>query len=83
MAEKGILSLGMLHRESNVLMLAVWKNGDEQEAQIDLSKYVGESAQIETVYPMRASDTVSMQGSTLLVNFPTCDSAVWCKISIR
>jgi hypothetical protein len=80
MADKGILSLGMLESESGVLMLSVWKTGAEQSAEIDLSKYVGENATLETVYPARASQAVTLQGSMLTVSFPDCDSAVWCKI---
>jgi hypothetical protein len=41
---------------------------------------VGENATLETVYPARASQAVTLQGSMLTVSFPDCDSAVWCKI---
>lgn len=80
MADKGILSLGMQDPESGTLFLAVWKTGEQTRAEIDLAKYVGENAKIEAMYPARACDTVCLQGSTLSVNFPACDSAVWCKI---
>ncbi|MBR5881471.1 MAG: hypothetical protein IKZ16_07260, partial [Clostridia bacterium] len=80
MADTGILSLGMHKPESGDLMLAVWKNGEQTQARIDLAKYVGEHAKIEAVYPTRAADTVQVQGSVLTVDFPQCDSAIWCKV---
>lgn len=80
MAEKGILSLGMKEPESGTLMLAVWKTGKKTRAQIDLAKYIGDGAAVQTVYPARASDTVSLQGSVLSIDFPDCDSAIWCRI---
>lgn len=80
MADTGILSLGMQEPESGVLLLAVWKNGAQTHAEIDLAKYVGQRAQIVSTYPARASDSVTLRESTLCVDFPDCDSAVWCKI---
>ena len=80
MADKGILSLGMQEEQSGVLMLSIWKTGKEQSTAINLSKYVGEHATLQTVYPARAANAVTLQGSTLTVEFPDCDSAVWCKI---
>jgi alpha-galactosidase len=80
MADKGILSLGVQEPESGTLLLAVWKTGEQTHAKIDLGKYVGDTAHMEAMYPARAKDTVSLQGSTLHVDFPACDSAVWCKI---
>ena len=80
MADKGILSLGMQEPESGTLLLAVWKTGKQTRAEIDLGKYVGENARIEAVYPVRAGDTVTLQGSTLCIDFPDCDSAIWCKL---
>ena len=80
MAKKGILSLGMHEPDSGTLLLAVWKNGESTKAEIDLSKYVGENATLQVTYPARAADSVTLQGSTLCVDFPECDSAVWCKI---
>ncbi|MBE6675254.1 MAG: alpha-galactosidase [Ruminococcaceae bacterium] len=81
MADKGILSLGMHESESGTLLLAVWKNGEQTKAEIDLAKYVGKNAKIEAMYPARAKDTVALQGSVLHVTFPECDSAVWVKIN--
>ncbi|MBQ7380177.1 MAG: alpha-galactosidase [Clostridia bacterium] len=81
MSYKGILSLGMHEPESGTLLLAVWKTGEQTEAKIDLSKYVGEHARLAAMYPARAADSVKLQGSVLSVNFPDCDSAVWCKIA--
>ncbi len=81
MADKGILSLGMQESESGTLLLAVWKTGEQAQAEIDLGKYVGEDAVLEAIYPARAADSVKLQGSTLCVDFPDCDSAVWCKIT--
>ena len=80
MDDKGILSLGMQNDESGELFLAVWKTGEQTKAHIDLAKYVGENAKIEAVYPARETGNVTLEGSALGVNFPTCDSAVWCKI---
>ena len=80
MDEKGILSLGMLERESCTLLVAVWKTGEQTKAQIDLAKYIGKSGKIDAIYPAREKDNVMLQGSLLCVNFPSCDSAVWCKI---
>ena len=80
MADTGILSLGMQEPESGVLLLAVWKNGAQTHAEIDLAKYVGQRAQIVSTYPARASDSVTLRESTLCVDFPDCDSAIWCKI---
>ena len=80
MADEGILSLGMQEPKSGTLLVAVWKTGEQKHAEIDLGKYVGENACMEAMYPARAKDTVSLQGSTLHVDFPDCDSAVWCKI---
>ncbi len=82
MADEGILSLGMHEPESGTLLLAVWKNGEQKHAQINLAKYVGEHARLEAMYPARAADTVSLQGSVLTVDFPECDSAIWCKIRV-
>jgi hypothetical protein len=80
MADKGILSLGVQEPESGTLLLAVWKTGEQTHAKIELGKYVGENARMEAMYPARAKDTVSLQGSTLHVDFPSCDSAVWVKL---
>jgi hypothetical protein len=62
------------------MLLAVWKTGEQTHAEIEIGKYVGEKARIESMYPARAKDTVSLQGSTLHVDFPACDSAVWVKL---
>ena len=35
---------------------------------------------LEAIYPARATSSVSLNGSTLTVAFPECDSAVWVKI---
>lgn len=80
MADKGILSLGMHEPESGTLLLAVWKSGEQTRAEIDLAKYAGKSAKLEAMYPARAKDTVWLKGSTLCVDFPACDSAVWVKL---
>ena len=80
MADKGILSLGMQEPESGTLLLAVWKTGEQTHAKLELGKYLGENARMEAMYPTRAKDTVSLQGSTLHVDFPACDSAVWVKL---
>ena len=80
MADKGILSLGMQEPESGTLLLAVWKTGEQTGVQIDLSKYVNENARLEAIYPARAADAIALEGSTLCLSFPQCDSAVWCKI---
>jgi alpha-galactosidase len=80
MAHKGILSLGLYEPESGTLMLAVWKTGEQTHAEIDLGKYVCGHAKLESVYPARAAGQISLQGGTLCVDFPDCDSAVWCKI---
>ena len=80
MADKGILSLGMREPESGTLLLAVWKTGEQTHAEIDLAKYVGKGARIAAMYPARAKDSVRVEGSTLCVDFPDCDSAVWVKL---
>ena len=80
MADKGILSLGVQEPESGTLLLAVWKTGEQTHAKLELGKYLGENARMEAMYPTRAKDTVSLQGSTLHVDFPSCDSAVWVKL---
>ena len=80
MADKGILSLGMCEPQSGTLLVAVWKTGEQTYAEIDLGKYVGKRAQIAAMYPARTKDTVTLKGSTLCVDFPDCDSAVWVKM---
>ena len=70
----------MQEPESGTLFLAVWKTGEQANAQINLAKYVGENAKIEAIYPARERENVALQGSALCVNFPACDSAMWCKI---
>lgn len=80
MADKGILSLGMQDSADGTLLLAVWKTGEQTDAVIDLEKYVGDNAKLDVVYPARATESVKLQGSTLTVTFPKCDSAVWVKI---
>lgn len=80
MADKGIISLGMLEPESRTLLLAVWKTGEQTRAEIDLSAYLGKSPRLETVYPAREADAVHLQGTTITVDFPACDSAIYCKI---
>ena len=81
MADKGILSLGMQDPTNGTLLLAVWKTGEDRNASIDLAKYVGEDGKLEAVYPARATNSVSLNGSALTVAFPECDSAVWVKIN--
>lgn len=80
MADKGILSLGMQDSMDGTLLLSVWKTGEQTDAAIDLEKYVGKSGKLEAIYPARATSSVSLNGSTLTVAFPECDSAVWVKI---
>ena len=80
MADKGILSLGMQDSEDGTLLLSVWKTGEQTDAAIDLEKYVGKNGKLEAIYPARATSSVSLNGSTLTVAFPECDSAVWVKI---
>ena len=81
MADKSILSLGMQDSADGTLLLAVWKTGEQTEAVIDLEKHVGVNGKLSAVYPVRATDSVTLKGSSLTVKFPECDSAVWVKIT--
>lgn len=76
MAEGGIHSFGLYHRDAKRLMLAVWSADGEREACMDLSRYAA-SLSVVDVYPTLPGYIAAVAGNNVRVRFPQGQCAMW------
>ncbi len=66
----GFATLGLLNKEANQLLLAVWRaKGDGDTLTVDLSKYLGDTARLVTTYPHLYGMTCTFADKQLTVTF--------------
>lgn len=78
MADDGIITYGLCHKESRHIMLGVWKkNYPLDEAVIDLSKYAN-SISVEEIYPKKFEGiSYTTENNKLCVKFPNGNIAAY------
>jgi hypothetical protein len=83
MSDGGHTTLGLLNKEANKLLLAVWQTRTEAtETVIDLTPYLTINATITRTYPDLAGFGCALNDGNLTVTFPEGNCAAYVEITL-